>query len=71
VKRRPRKKAAHQKPQPTPAQIRRYLECVADEHQQAWHHELMGEAPQWVYLIGLHLRMIELEHMDVAAEEFL
>ena len=47
------------------------MRLMADEHQQAWHEELMDHAPYWIYLIGLHLRMVELEHMETAVQEFL
>ena len=54
---------------PTPDQIRQYIECSADEHQFAWHDELLSKAPHWVYLIGLHLRLVELDHLDAAVKE--
>jgi hypothetical protein len=47
------------------------MECMADEHQLAWHTELLSSAPHWVYLLGLHLRMCELEHLEPAAGELL
>lgn len=56
---------------PTPDQIRRYIECSSDEHQFAWHHELHTAAPHWVYLLGLHLRLVELDHLESAAKELL
>ena len=31
----------------------------------------MEKAPYWVYLIGLHLRMVELEHLEEAVQELL
>jgi hypothetical protein len=56
---------------PTPDQIRRYIECSADEHQFAWHHELLSDKPHWVFLIGLHLRLVELDHLEAATKELL
>ena len=56
---------------PTPDQIRRYIECSADEHQFAWHDELLSDAPHWVYLIGLHPRLVELDHLETAVHELL
>lgn len=48
------------------------MEKTADQHQQDWHEELTGAAPpHWVYLLALHLRMIELDHLTTAAEELL
>jgi hypothetical protein len=57
--------------QPTPDQIRRYIQCSADEHQLAWQGELNSSAPHWVYLLNLHLRLVELETMEEGMEELL
>ena len=57
--------------QPGPDEIRRYLECMADEHHLCWQAELTSSAPHWVYLLGLHLRLVELERMGEGAEELL
>jgi hypothetical protein len=71
VKRTRRKRLAPSASEPTPDQLRQHMRLMSDEHQQAWHEELMEKAPYWVYLIGLHLRLIELEHMETAVQEFL
>jgi len=71
VKRTSRKPCRTRKNDPSPDQIRHYMECMADEHQLAWHTELLSSAPHWVYLLGLHLRMCELEHLEPAAGELL
>ncbi len=71
MKRTRSKRPAPQVAEPTPDQLRQYIQLMAEEHQQAWHEELMEKAPYWVYLIGLHLRMVELEHMETAVGEFL
>ena len=63
--------ARTRKTEPTPDQIRRYIQCSADEHQCAWQAELTSSAPHWVYLLGLHLRLVELDHLEAAVEEFL
>jgi hypothetical protein len=65
------KRLASRKPEPTPDQVRQYMQALAEEHYQAWHAELTTSAPHWVYLIGLHLRLVELEHLEEAAAEFL
>jgi len=57
--------------EPTPDQIRGYIQIMTEEHQLAWHEEVMSSAPYWIYLVSLHLRMVELEHMETAAQEFL
>ena len=58
-------------PEPTAEQLQQYIECMAEDHQKAWHHELMGESPYWEHMLGLHLRLVELEHMESAAQELL
>lgn len=55
----------------TQDQIRRYIECSVDEHCLAWQAELVTSAPHWVYLLGLHLRLVELENLESAAQELL
>lgn len=57
--------------QPTPDQLRRYLECAADEHQLAWQAEVTSGEPYWVYLLNLHLRLVELERMEEGVKELL
>jgi hypothetical protein len=59
------------KPEPTPDEIRDYLAKFYDQHQAEWHREILQPAPEWIYLIGVHLRLIELEKMEAAVEEFL
>ena len=57
--------------EPTPDDIRRYIQCSADEHQLAWKTELTSATPYWVYLLNLHLRLVELERMEEGMEELL
>lgn len=66
-----RKRRPHPAIQPTPDQIRRYLKALADQHHEDWSHEVKDEAPHWVYLVALHLRLVELEHMEAAVGELL
>jgi hypothetical protein len=67
-----KKRLSARKIEPTADQIRLYMEKMADEHQQGWHEELTGATPpHWVYLLALHLRIVELDHLAVAAEELL
>ena len=66
-----RKSPAPSKTEPTPDHIRHYMQALAEEHQAAWHAELTSAAPHGVYLIGLHLRLIELDHVEEAAQELL
>ncbi len=52
-------------------EIQIYIEQLCDHHQQEWHKRLIAPAPDWTYLLGLHLRIVELEHMQPAVEELL
>ena len=65
------KRPASRQPEPTADQIRGYMQALAEEHHEAWQVELTSSQPHWVYLIGLHLRLVELEHVEEAAREFL
>lgn len=71
MKRPSRKASLRSKPRPTPDQIRHYMRALSDEHQLEWHRELHSDAPYWVYLLNLHLRMVELDHLEAAAAELL
>ena len=73
MKRPRRGKTAHTHPSnpPTPDQIRRYVQCAADEHHLSWQAELTSDQPHWVYLLGLHLRLVELDRMEEGVEELL
>lgn len=57
--------------EPTFEDLSQYVQQMANEHQKAWRRELMGKAPCWECLIAMHLRMVELEHLESAVQEFL
>jgi hypothetical protein len=65
------RKTTDPKTLPSPDQIRRYIQCAADEHHLAWQTELTGSQPHWVYLLSLHLRLVELDRMEEGVEELL
>ena len=50
-------------------QIRQYIQCLIADHEQEWTRELHTERPEWIYLLGLHLRLAELEHLEPAGQE--
>ena len=52
-------------------EIEQFMQHLSDEHQQEWHKTVLGESPQWTFLLALHLRLVELEHMKSAVEELL
>ncbi|MDT7815831.1 MAG: hypothetical protein QOJ42_5747 [Acidobacteriaceae bacterium] len=56
---------------PSPDLIRRQIQQMGDEHRQAWQEELSAPAPYWSRLLALHLRLVELDHLEEAVEELL
>ena len=56
---------------PSPRQIRDYLEVLQHEHHLAYNVELLSDDPQWIMLLGLHLRMVELEQLEAGMQELL
>ncbi len=58
-------------PCPTPDEFQAYLEKFYDQHQKEFCDELLEPAPEWIYLLGLHLRLVEMEHLVPAVEELL
>ncbi len=54
-----------------PDEIRGYIRQLYDHHQREWHRRLLAAAPEWSFLLALHLRLIELERMESAVEELL
>jgi hypothetical protein len=55
----------------TPAKIRAAINDIYDSRQMDWSIELCGEEEEidWSYLLGLHLQMCELEHLQRTLEE--
>ena len=70
---RPRHRIERTQP-PKPASVdtlRSYMRAMSANHNEEWSTELMSESPYWAYLLGLHLRMIELDHLEEAVQELL
>jgi hypothetical protein len=55
----------------TPAKIRAAINEVYDSRQMEWSVEIFGEDEEidWSYLLGLHLQMCELEHLQRTLKE--
>ena len=71
MKRTRRKRSAPKPADSSPDLLRQYVQKMAEQHQEEWQVELMEAAPHWVYLLGLHLRLIELENLESAVQELL
>ena len=65
----PKRTARNKKP--SPDLIRQYIQRLVDQHQQEWHEELVDTAPYWTHLLCLHLRIVELDHLEEAVQELL
>ena len=48
-----------------------FARLMADQYQEEWHRELLEDKPEWTYLMGLHLRLVELEQLEPAVKELL
>ena len=56
---------------PARDEVQAYLEKFYDDHQKEWQAEIMESQPKWPYLLGLHLRLVELENLETAVKELL
>ena len=68
------KRASRRTPpsQPVSADVlRSFIHATTDEHQRAWQAELTGDTPFWIHLLGLHLRLVELERLEEGVGELL
>jgi len=57
-----------------PASVEEILafgQFIGGVHQEAWQRELHSALPNWTLLLGLHLRLVELENMESAVQELL
>ena len=68
MKRASRKRAEEQL---TPEQFREYVKDLQCEHQAAWQEQAFSDGPQWIVMLGLHLRLVELERLADSMEELL
>ena len=68
MKRASSKRAARNK-KPSPDLVRQYIQSLVEQHQHEWHEELMAAAPYWTHLLCLHLRIVELDHLEEAVQE--
>jgi hypothetical protein len=59
------------RPARPPEQIRAHIQRLIQDHQQAWSEELYCDQPDWEFILGLHLHLIELERLEPAAQELL
>ena len=63
MRRASRKKSVRKKTPPTADQLQNFIDAMRVEHEFHFTRELHSAAPNWEYLLALHLRMTELEHL--------
>jgi hypothetical protein len=63
MKRASGKKSARIKTPPTADQLQNFIHAMRVEHEVEFTEELHSRAPHWEYLLALHLRLSELEHL--------
>lgn len=63
MRRAARKKSARLKTPPTADQLQNFIHAMRVEHELQFTQELHSRAPHWEYLLALHLRLTELEHL--------
>jgi len=51
--------------------LRANFEAMADGYQDLWIEEVLSDAPRWGHVLGLHLRICELERLEEAGLELL
>lgn len=56
---------------PTIEELRASFDEIMDQVQDYWQEEVLSDAPCWGLVLGLHLRLCELEHLQEAGLELL
>jgi hypothetical protein len=68
------KRASRRAPAAQPVSVdtlRSFIQASIDEHQKAWLAELTSDTPFWVNLLGVHLRLVELDRLEEGVGELL
>ena len=66
-----KKKVRRRPARQTIDEMRADFEAMADGYQDLWIEEVLSDAPRWGHLLGLHLRICELDHLEEAGMELL
>lgn len=66
------KKASRRRPQRHADLVEQIgFDELIDVCNEVWLEEITSEAPNWGHVLGLHVRLSELEHLADAAQELL
>jgi hypothetical protein len=64
------RKPSSARPAPTLANAARAdIQVRVASYIRAWREGLLGDNPDWSSLLGIHLRLTELEHLEAALPE--
>lgn len=66
-----KKNAGRRQSPPMIEDIRASFEEIMNACQERWQEEVMSDAPRWGHVLGVHIRLCELERLEAAAEELL
>ena len=66
-----KKTVGRRRPAPSIEELRATFEMMADTLHDLWAEEVLSDAPRWGHVLGLHLRICELEHLEEAGLELL
>lgn len=65
------KKAGRRRRPQSIEELRANFEAMSDTMQDLWAEEVLSDAPRWGHVLGLHLRICELEHLEEVGLELL
>ena len=66
-----KKKTRRRQPSVPLEQTEAKIENAIDQFQEAWEEEIFSDEPSWGIVLGIHLRLCELEHLVEAGEELM
>ena len=52
-------------------ELRAKFEMMADTLHDLWAEEVLSDSPRWGHVLGLHLQISEIEHLEEAGWELL
>ena len=66
-----KKKAGRRPAPPTIEELRARFENMADALHDFWIEEVLSDQPRWGHVLGLHLQICEIEHLERTGRELL
>lgn len=66
-----KKTAGRRRPARSIEELRASFEQMASGYNECWLSEVLSDTPRWGHVLGLHLRLSEIEHLEEAGLELL